>query len=80
MQTRKTAPGQQPESMGIRIMRLWLWLVPVAIMAIAGVLSVIAALGGRWGLLAVMIVIGIVGAGLLALHWWVMYRFGRTPE
>ena len=80
MQNRKTALSRQPESIGMRVMRLWLWLVPTAIVAVASVLSVIAALAGRWGLLAVMIVMGLFGIGLLVLHWWVMYRFGRTPE
>ncbi len=76
--TRKIARGGAPPPPVA--LRLWLWLVPIAMVAVAGVLSVIAALGGRWALLAVMIVVGVFGIGLLVLHWWVMYRFGRTPE
>lgn len=76
--TRKTARSAAPRPPVA--LRLWLWLVPIAIVAVAGVLSIIAALDGRWGLLAVMIVMGLFGIGLLVLHWWVMYRFGAASE
>ncbi len=76
MQNRKGALSRGPEPMAMRIMRLWLWLVPIAIVAAAVGFSALAALDGRWGLLAVMIVMGLFGLGLMVLHWWLLYRFG----
>ncbi len=61
-------------------LRAWLWFVPVALLIASIVFSVIAALDGRWALLAAMVFIGVFALGLMTLHWWVMYRFGGQQE
>ena len=39
-----------------------------------------AAMDERWGLFAVMIVMGVFGLALLVFHFWLMYRFGRVED
>ena len=60
-------------------LRAWLWLVPIGMIIASAVFSVVAALDERWGLLAVMVVMGVFGLGLLLVHLWLMYRFGQSP-
>ena len=59
-------------------LRAWMWFVPVAMIVAAVVFGTIAALDERWGLLAMMVFIGVIGAAMLYLHWWILYRFGRS--
>ena len=65
-----------PSSFGMFVLRLWMWAIPVLMLVAAIVFSAIAATDERWGLLAVMIVMGLLAVGLLVFHWWVLYRFG----
>lgn len=60
-------------------LRAWLWFVPVGIIIASAVFSVVAALDDRWGLFAVMLVMGVFGLVLLVFHFWLMYRFGKSP-
>jgi len=69
--------GQQ-NGVPMFFLRAWMWLVPIALMVAAVVFGLIAALDGSWGLLAVMVFMGVVGLALLALHWWLLYRFGKV--
>ena len=57
--------SKQPESMSMTFLRIWLWVVPIAMLAVSGVFGVIAALDGSWGLLAVMVIMGLFAIGLL---------------
>ena len=61
-------------------LRVWMWFVPIAMVAASVVFSAIAAVNGSWGLLAVMVFLGMTGLGLLFVHWWLLYRFGVVPE
>ena len=61
-------------------LRVWMWFVPIAMLVASAVFGVIAAANGSWGLLAVMVFLGMTGLGLLLVHWWLLYRFGVTPE
>jgi hypothetical protein len=65
-------------SLSMIILRIWMWLVPVAMLLAALVFGAIAVAGGKWGLLAVMIVMGVTAIGLMFFHYWVMYRFGKN--
>jgi len=60
----------------MRLLRLWLWLMPVAILVASVVFGWIAAADGRWGLFGVMVAMGVLGAGLLVFHYWILHRFG----
>lgn len=65
-------------TLSMRILRVWMWLVPFAMILAAVVFGVLAASDGNWGLVAVMFVLGLAGLGLLVLHYWVMFRFGKS--
>ena len=71
--------SKQPESMSMTFLRIWLWIVPIAMLAVSAVFGTIAALDESWGLLAVMVIMAFFALGLLMLHWWAMYRFGKQP-
>ncbi len=75
-----TSPPAKPESFGMFVLRLWMWAVPVLIFAASVVFGVVAASDSDWGLLAVMVVMGLTAVALFVFHWWVLYRFGRRPE
>jgi len=76
-QRRFERPQGQPDSFGMFVLRLWMWAVPIVMLVAAFLFGAIAAVDGRWGLLVVMIVMGLIALGLLVFHWWVLYRFGR---
>ena len=59
-------------------LRAWMWFVPVAMLGAAVVFGTIAALDERWGLLAMMVFIGVIAAAMLYFHWWILYRFGHS--
>ena len=72
-----TAPQQ---SFGMFVLRLWMWAVPILMLVAAFVFGAIAVADERWGLLVVMIVMGLMAIGLLVFHWWVLYRFGSRAR
>jgi hypothetical protein len=57
-----------------------MWFVPVAMLVAAVVFGAIAAVSSKWGLLAVMVVIGVFACVLMVVHYWLLYRFGRGAE
>jgi hypothetical protein len=68
---------KQPESLSMTFLRVWLWIVPVGMLIVSTVFAVVAVLDESWGLLAVMVLMAVFALGLLMLHWWAMYRFGK---
>ena len=66
-------------SMTMLFLRVWLWAVPIALLGAAVVFGGIAAADGRWGLSGVMFVLALVAIGLMVLHYWLLYRFGKEP-
>ena len=76
MRNEKWDREQQPQSFGMFLLRLWLWAVPVLMFAASVAFGGIAAAEGAWGLLAVMVVLGLSAIALFVFHWWVLYRFG----
>jgi len=59
-------------------LRAWMWFVPIAMLGAAVFFGVIAALDGKWGLLAFMVFVGVIAMAMLSFHWWILYRFGQT--
>jgi high-affinity Fe2+/Pb2+ permease len=57
-----------------------MWAVPVLMFVAAGFFAVIAAIDGRWGLLAMMLFMALIAVGLFSLHWWVMRGMGRRER
>ena len=64
-------------SISMLVLRVWMWIVPVVMLLGALVFGAIAVNDGNWALAVVMIVIGATAVGLMYLHYWVMYRFGK---
>jgi len=79
-QRRSGASIEPPASFGMFILRLWMWAVPILMLVAAFLFGTIAAVDGRWGLLFVMIVMGLMGLGLFVFHWWVLNRFGSRAR
>jgi hypothetical protein len=67
-------------SLTMLFLRVWLWLVPIAMLGAALLFGGIAAADGRWGLVGVMVVLALVAGGLMVLHYWLLYRFGKEPR
>ncbi len=70
--------GIGSNSLSMTILRIWMWLVPIVMLLAAVVFGAIAVNDGRWGLVALMAVIGVTAIGLLYFHYWVLYRFGKN--
>ena len=68
------------DGLAMKLMRAWMWLVPIVMLGAAVLFGYLAAADGRWGLVAVMAFVGLLGLALLTLHWWLLYRFGARPE
>jgi len=69
--------GSGTEGPGIRLMRIWLWLAPLGMLALAAVFAVLAVGDERWALLAVMAVLALVSVALFVLQWRLLRRLGR---
>lgn len=67
-------------TIGMVLLRAWLWLVPIGMLITATVFGAWAAIDGRWALFGFMVVIEFVAIMLLIFHWWILYRFGKGPE
>ena len=57
-----------------------MWVVPIVMILAAFLFGAIAAVDERWGLLVVMVVMGLMALGLLVFHWWLLYRFGSATR
>lgn len=65
----------------MRLMRLWLWLAPLGMLALALLFAALAVGEERWGLLAVMAVLALVAVALFVAHWWLLRRLApRLPR
>ncbi|MEO8458495.1 MAG: hypothetical protein ABI559_11880 [Chloroflexota bacterium] len=67
-------------SLAMVMLRLWLWLVPALMLFAALLFGAIAVSDGRWALFAVMFVLGILAISMLAFHYWLLFRFGKSAE
>ncbi len=54
---------------GMRLLRLWLWLAPLSMLALAALFGVLAVAQGKWGLLAAMVPLALVAVGLFVVQW-----------
>ena len=66
-------------SLGMVFLRVWLWLMPIGMLLAAFGFGVYAAVDGQWALFGVMLFMAFVAVGLLILHYWILYRFGKEP-
>src|SRR3989304_8250150 len=54
---------------GMRLMRLWLWTAPLAMLALAALFGWLAVDEGKWGLLVAMVLLALVAGGLFVVQW-----------
>ncbi|MCH7616998.1 MAG: hypothetical protein J4O14_02995 [Chloroflexi bacterium] len=66
-------------SLTMLLLRVWMLAVPIAMLAAAVIFGGIAAADGRWALAGAMFGLGLLAIGLMAVHYWLLYRFGRGP-
>ncbi len=66
-------------SLTMLLLRVWMWAVPIVMLAAAVIFGGIAAVDGRWALAGAMFGIGIIAVGLMVVHYWLLYRFGKGP-
>jgi hypothetical protein len=64
----------------MRLMRLWLWAAPLAMLALAALFAVLAVDGEEWGLLAAMVVLALVAVGLFVLQWRLLRRLREAAD
>ena len=64
----------------MRLMRLWLWTAPLAMLALAALFAWLAVDEERWVLLGVMAVLALVAVGLFALQWRLLRLYGRSAR
>ena len=64
-------------SLTMLLLRVWMWAVPIAMLAAAVIFGGIAAADGRWALAGAMFGLGLLAIGLMAVHYWLLYRFGK---
>ncbi len=72
--------GTRVDGPGMRLLRLWLWTAPLAMLALAVLFAVLAAEEGEWGLLAAMIVLALVAVGLWLVQWRLLKRLRSTQR
>ncbi len=53
----------------MRLLRLWLWTSPLAMLALAVLFGALAVIDEEWGLLAAMVILGLVSVGLFVVQW-----------
>ena len=70
----KVEEGSREDGPGMRLMRLWLWTAPLAMLALAALFGWLAVDGEEWGLLAAMVVLALVAVGLFVVQWRLLRR------
>ncbi len=65
---------------GMRLMRLWLWVAPLSMLALAALFSVLAVAEERWGLLAAMVPLALVAIGLFVVQWRLLKRLREMED
>ena len=63
-----------------RLLRLWLWGAPLAMLALAVLFGVLAVGEEKWGLLAAMVVLALTAVGLFVVQWRLLRRISAGSE
>ncbi len=64
----------------MRLMRLWLWVAPLSMLALATLFGVLAVAEWRWGLLAAMVLLALVAVGLFVVQWQLLKRLREMED
>ncbi len=62
------------------MMRLWLWVAPLSMLALATLFGVLAVAEGKWGLLAAMVLLALVAVGLFVVQWRLLKRLREMED
>ena len=65
---------------GMRLIRLWLWVAPLSMLALAVLFGVLAVAEGKWGLLAAMVLLALVAVGLFVVQWRLLKRLREMED
>ncbi|MFB3093517.1 MAG: hypothetical protein ACE1ZN_03820 [Dehalococcoidia bacterium] len=65
---------------GMRLIRLWLWVAPLSMLALATLFGVLAVAEGKWGLLAAMVLLALVAVGLWLVQWRLLKRLREMED
>ncbi len=66
--------GTRSDGPGTRLLRLWLWISPLGMLAVSVLFGVLAVGQERWGLLAAMVMIALTAVGLFVVQWRLLKR------
>ncbi len=69
MRTQKMERPGGNDGTAIRLMRLWLWVAPLGMLALATLFGALAVAEGKWGLVAAMVPLALVAVGLFVAQW-----------
>ena len=72
--------GRRVEGPAARLLRLWLWGAPLAMLALAVLFGVLAVGEEEWGLLAAMVVLALTAVGLFVVQWRLLKRISAGSE
>lgn len=72
--------GTRVEGPAARLLRLWLWGAPLAMLALAILFGLLAMREEEWGLLAAMVVLALVAVGLFVVQWRLLKRVSPGNE
>ncbi len=64
----------------MRLMRLWLWVAPLSMLALAVLFGVLAVAEGKWGLLVAMVLLALVAVGLFVVQWRLLKRLREMED
>jgi hypothetical protein len=70
--------GTRADGPAARLLRLWLWGAPLAMVALAVLFGALAVREDNWGLLAAMVVLALTAVGLFVVQWRLLKRLGET--
>ena len=62
------------------MIRLWLWVAPLSMLALAVLFGVLAVAEGKWGLLAAMVLLALVAVGLFVVQWRLLKRLREMED
>ncbi len=63
-----------------RLLRLWWWGSPLAMLAVAVLFGVLAVGEEEWGLLAAMVIVALTAVGLFVVQWRLLRRISAGSE
>jgi len=72
--------GTKVAGPAMRLLRLWLWGAPLAMLALAVLFGVLAVGEEEWGLLAAMVVLALTAVGLFVVQWRLLRRISAGSE